>query len=220
MSKNAHRLQGTTFGRRGTLRAGDCRAKAAGLIPRAAPPNPDDFRYNSEANAAIAAHKQAEAAAERFVARYNWWLTWIAFGILLGGSSFLADFAGPSPDGMTNIIPFTPFDNELFLVSALLMILIGGVWFVKGLMGRKALVMKDSHVSGFTLFGTKTIRWQDVSHVKVQNHETYGQEVQIHARRGTPSSSLFLNCIPVYVGLTDKTAEEVLAAIRFYRPEI
>lgn len=221
MSNNARRRQESGFGRRGVPRAGGgCRARAAGLKPRTAAPNEDDFRYASEARAAIAAHEEAEARAERFVARYNWWLTWIAFGILVGGVSFLKDFSGPAPVEGTKIIPLTSFDNELFLVSSLVMILIGAVWFVKGLLGRRALVMTDSHVSGFTLFGTKTIRWQDVSHVKVQHHETYSKEVQIHAKRGTPSSSLFLNCVPIYVSLTDKSADDVLAAIRYFRPDL
>lgn len=205
---------GTTFGRR------DRATQNGAIRPRTAAPRREDFRYRSEADAAIAAHAVAEANAERFVIRFTWWLTWVAFGILFSGATSLSGLLFPQAGGLKTFGSLTPFDNQLFVVASIGMIVIGGVWFVNGLLGRQALVMTDKHVRGFTLYGTKTIRWEDVSRVTTSNHGTYGKEIQIHAARGTPSSSIFLNCIPLYVALTDSTAEEVTAAIRHFRAEI
>ena len=218
MMQNLTGSQKTAFGRRGS--GWGKRPTAGGLKPRAPAPVESDFRYASEAKEAIAAHAKAEATAERFVAKFNWWLTWVAFGIMVGGVAAVRSFVGSPSANALKTVPLFSFENQLFLASGFVMILIGGVWFVKGLLGRPALVMMDDHVRGFTLFGTKNIRWQDVSKVTVTNHQTYGKEIQIHAKRGTPSSSWFLNCIPLYVGLTDKSADDVLEAIGYFRPDI
>ena len=220
MSNAISKPQG--FGRRGTARAGRPVSPSGGLRLRTAAPNPSDFRYNSEAREAIAAHAKAEATAERFTAKFNWWLTWVAFGILVTGVGAVTDFSGSADadTGGLQTVPMFSFENDLFFWSGILMVVIGGVWFVKGLLGAPALTMTDSHVSGFTLLGTKNIRWQDVARVKVTNDPTYGKSIEIHATRGTPSSNIILNCIPIYVGLIDKTDEEVMEAIRYFRPDL
>ena len=220
MRGSVHRQHSTRFGRRPASAAAPAARPPSHHSPGSPGAPAPHYRYRSEEVAAAAAKAQAEAEARRFVARFNWWLAWVGVGILATGISFLKDLTGSSGDTGLRVVPLTPYDDELFLVSSVLMVLIGAFWTVKGLFGREALVIGDDGVRGMTLYGTKHIRWQDVSHIRVTKHDVYGAEIQIHATRGTPSSSWILNCIPLYVGLTDRTAEDVLSAVRMHRPDL
>ena len=215
MIRKLERTEAQKFGRRGIAKG-----PGAGIKPLPPRPKREDYRFDSDADAAIAAHDATIASAERFVATFNWWLAWVGLGIMATGFAAARDILFPTEIAGLKMITLFSFEKQLFLASGVAMIVIGAVWLIKALAGQKALVMTESDISGFTLLGTKTIRWQDVSHIRVRSHDFYGQEVQIHATRGTPSSSILINCIPLYVKLTDKTADEVTAAIKHFRPDL
>ena len=168
----------------------------------------------------MAEHARTAGTAERYVVKYNCWMMVIATGILAAGIAALTGLLRLTNGTGMIVVPLTNVENGLFILSAVGLIAIGAAWFVKGLCGSRALVMTDHHIRGFTLLGSKTIRWEDIARVEIANHDTYGKQILIHAARGTPSSSIWLNCIPLYVALTDKTVGQVHDAIRAFRPDV
>ncbi len=154
-----------------------------------------------------------------FEARYTWRMHWLAFAVLVGAFTTTHTMLGYDEEAQ-NLIPLTPFDYELFWGAAIIMWLVGIAWCVQALKGTTAVKLTNSDVSGFTLYGTKTIRWQDVDRLEYEENEYYGWVLTIHAKNGSPSASWALACIQVMVWFTDKTGEEIIDAIRAHRPDL
>lgn len=68
--------------------------------------------------------------------------------------------------------------------------------------------------------GTKTIRWQDIDRLQVKRNYRNGEEMIIHAKRGSPSSGTWRNWIIVTVKQVDRTLDEIVEAIHVYRPDL
>ncbi len=100
------------------------------------------------------------------------------------------------------------------------MAFIGCAWLWQGFSQGVALSFTSKDVKGFTLVGSKTIRWEDIERLQLKNDETYGTELIIHAKRGSPSGSIWLNCIPVAIKNVDRPLEEIVAGIRSHRPDL
>lgn len=174
------------------------------------------FGRRSTARRSSAATNRAGTS---FQTRYTWRINWLALGLLIAAASGARDLLQPSPSAM-KLIPLTDFDPLLMSIGTIAIGLIAVVWLWQGFARAPALTTTLTGVSGFTLFGTKSIRWSEIDRLDVKRHNTYGLELQIHARRGTPSSSIWLNCIPVYVDTVDSSLDEIIAAIQTYRPDL
>ncbi|MGD9785996.1 MAG: hypothetical protein AB7E80_15150 [Hyphomicrobiaceae bacterium] len=136
--------------------------------------------------------------------------------LFLGGVSALPEFWAPPDPHAPKIVSLTPYDWELFLAATIGLTIIGALFLVKGLLGGRALVMTDSHVAIFTIVGTKKIRWEDLSKVTLSANDTFGKELQFYKnRRGWGVSY-----VPFYVAVTDQSVDDVMAAIRYFRPDL
>ena len=182
-------------------------------------------RTDSRAASAFGRRAQPLSAASRsrpaasFETRYTWRVNWMALGLLIMAAASARDLFQPGPSSM-KLIPLTSFDPLLMWLGTLGIGLVAVVWLWQGFARAPALTMNITGVSGFTLFGTKTIPWKEIDRLRLTRHDTYGTELQIHARRGTPSSSIWLNCIPIYVDTVDASLDEIIAAINVYRPDL
>jgi len=187
---------------------------------RTAAPRVEDYRYRSEGEAAVMDYEITEASAPRFVAKFNWLLNLVAGFILIVSMSWFLNALSSLPGGQLVFSKGVEFSFIGDLLASGVGFLIGSVWLAKGVLGAEALIITDTQISGFTLLGTKTIPWQDVSHFEVGIDRSYGRNIQIHAKKSSPSGSFWLNTIPLYVDLTDKSIDEVLAALRLHRPDV
>jgi branched-subunit amino acid transport protein len=156
----------------------------------------------------------------KFEARFTRRMNWAALVILFAAFKFAGDVFGPQPDTIT---PLTNSDQLLFQVSTVLMAVIGVVWLWMGLSNAVALTINNQGVSAFTLFGTQRIAWTDIDRVELKvgmEARNYGRQIWIHAAWGSNSKGLFHGIIPVYLEKIDRPVEEIMAAMRAYRPDI
>ena len=158
-------------------------------------------------------------AGATYVVRYGMRTNWIALLILGMAVTSARDLLQPAETGL-KVIPLTGMDPTLMWIGTILMGVIGCAWLWQGFSNAVALSLTAQDVSGFTLLGTKTIRWDDVDRLQLRNDDTYGQELIIHAKRGSPSGSIWLNCIPVAVKNVDRPVEEMVSAIQSHRPDL
>ncbi len=154
-----------------------------------------------------------------FETRYSWRVNWVAFVVLAMALSSARDLMSPESPGL-KVIPLTSFDPLLMWAGTGIMAAIGLAWLWKGISRGRALTMTLSEVKGFTLLGTKSIKWPDVDRLQLKKHDTYGTELIIHAKRSSPSGSIWLNCIPVAVNSVDRSVEEIVSAIQVHRPDL
>lgn len=157
------------------------------------------------------------APGRKFQVRYTWRMNWIAVGILLAAIGSVRDLAAPAD---MKLIPLTGIDPMLMWLGTILMGVIGLAWLWQGLSNAPALTFNNGEIIGFTLLGTKIIRWADIDRLQLKNDDTYGKELIIHAKRASPSGSFWLNCIPVSLRSVDKSLEEIVDAIRRRRPDL
>lgn len=193
------------FGRRGASRGVRTVVATSGIQPR---------------KAALPAGGKADASGEYFVAKFKLVTVLVASGLFLGGLLALPEFWAPPDPHAPKIVSLTPYDWEMFLGATIGLTLIGAMFLVKGLLRGRALVMTDSHVAIFTIVGTKKIRWEDLAQVKLSANDTFGKELQFYANKNNPSRRWMASYIPFYVAVTDKSVEDVMAAVRYFRPDL
>lgn len=159
-------------------------------------------------------HKRPD---QDFVVQFTMKMNWLSITMLITAGTGAYGMLGPSDQ---NLIPLTSFDPTLMWIGIIGMGIIGSVWFLQGLFAATALRMTSHHISGFTLFGTKKVNWDDIASLQLKSHSTYGRELRINAKRSSPSGSIWLNCIPLYLNNVDRSLEEIVSAIQQYRPDL
>jgi len=168
--------------------------------------------------AAGGAGRRSTAQPDRkFEVRYAFGVNWLGAVLVLTAVFGARDLLSPSP---FKVLPLTNFDPALMWFGTVVTGSIGLAWLRQGLTCAPALVFSNSELSGYTLLGTKTIRWADIDRLQVKQDNTYGTELIIHAKRGSRSGSIWLNCIPIAVNSVDRSLEEMITAIQSYRPDI
>jgi hypothetical protein len=155
-----------------------------------------------------------------FEARFTRHMNWKALAILFAAYEFSGQVFGAQPD---NIIALTSSDQALFQISTVLMAVIGVTWLWMGLSNAVALTINKQGFSAFTLYGTQHIAWRDVARIDLKvgiQANAYGRQLWIHAAKGSVSKGFFHGIIPIYLEHVDKPVEDIMAAIRTYRPDL
>ena len=161
------------------------------------------------------------ASTATLVARYNWKVGLIgaillfvsckfALTLMLSGNlaEILADASLRTRETMIPIL--------LAPCSAVL----GLIWLGRFRARAPALTLDSTGVTGFTLFGTRHIDWQDVESVSFKNHKAYKMQIVIRAIAGSRTGGWGGIGIPVWLGGVNQTQESIVNAIRCFRPDL
>lgn len=97
---------------------------------------------------------------------------------------------------------------------------LGVIWLGRFLTRAPALTLDETGVTGFTLFGTKHIDWQDVESVSFKNHKVYKMQLVIRAIAGSRTGGWGGIGIPVWLGGVNQTQESIVNTIRCFRPDL
>lgn len=150
-----------------------------------------------------------------FRANYGYafsWLGLVAFGAV---GSLIYDHV-IAPDDLAKIT--IPIDGFILWSVALIGTAVGVFSLWHGLMGSPALILDGDGVTGYNLYGRTHVAWADIDYLTSQNSKHYGRTVEIR------SKNRLFGIIPHGVSyspkLADKSADEVIAALRLHRPDL
>lgn len=150
-----------------------------------------------------------------FCANYGYAFSWLGLVAFAAVGGLIYDHV-IAPDELAK---FTiPIDRVTLWTVALIGTMVGVFSLWHGLMGSPALILDDDGVTGFNLYGRSHVAWADIDYLTYKNSNHYGRTLEIRSKKR------LLGVIPQGVSysamLADKSADEVIAALRQNRPDL
>ena len=173
-------------------------------------------RHDDQVYAELLGPPVVGADAPEFRASYNYAFSWLGLvGFYLAGGNLYNEVISPS--GMTNSI--APTLDSLTIWGAISIGVVAGCFSLwHGIQGSPSLIIDKDGVTGYNLYGRSHVSWADIDFLTFQETEHYGRTLEIRSKHR------WLGVIPTGVcyspKLSDKTAEEVIAAIKLRRPDL
>ena len=170
---------------------------------------------------------QAQVEGRTLVVHYNWKVAALGVSFLVMATKFASMQGGvaaslPDEQGKPHMVGgFGMFGDHTPMVCAIAVALMGLGWISRVVSRSPALTLSPSGVTGFTLLGTKTIRWEDVERVQIDFHAVYKAQVTIHGIWGSKSVGwLGVTGIPVKIAVVDQPLSAIVASIRSFKPDV
>lgn len=107
------------------------------------------------------------------------------------------------------------------LIGWLGLAVLAGVWAVQGTFGTTAVCIGADGVRGMTLLGERHMAWSDVRRLEAMHTKHQGDYLLIHGRvDGRLWELLRISSIHVGARIIDRPPEDVVEAIRTWRPDL
>lgn len=160
------------------------------------------------------------SARPTLVARFSWKIAALGFGMTSLASQFIhVGLSAPSPG--QNFV--SAGGGQEFFIAAVIAALAGLVWMLAWIARVPALKIDASGVRGFTLFGQRFIAWEDVTRLEKIWAPRVGAQLVVHARFGSTTGGygvLQSTRLNILTSRIDRPLDQVIAAIRHYRPDL